>query len=454
MISPLYLYAILCVENGLEKKFKQLSASQKLKALPERIYVKFSQYYAMWRMKNAQTVVNTIDVHDRIVFYPVEPTHLRQMLSISNQLPNDTFIYITDRINIYNQLNQQGIKCLMIPIISVYSHKIFDYKALGESVIPPKWTNEWASFCRHQVETRYSSLEISISEAIRKLNPLKLIIGYDITPEGRISVNICKSLNIESICIQHGSIAGEPLDGEHIVQSYLLYGEQAKEYLEGIGNNSNSLKVFGAPYLDKQIFESEKDTKPLKKLKLNPKADTILVALSGPGHCTTLGHFNEIVRSLVLFAKAHPSINLIFKLHRKDSIQNYELIFEDVGFRCVLIDSKDKRFPTDIFYWLNTSDVLITGSSTVALEAMLKSKPVITIDYQNQYQNVDFIEMGCTYHVDKKEQLEETILDILASRESGERDLIQTNAKKYTDRYFYSESKPTSERIATWLLSN
>ncbi len=454
MISPLYLYAILCLENGIEEKFGELSLVDKLKALSGRISGRLSQLYTKRIMKNARTVLNSKSVHADIVFYPVEPTHLRQMLPVSNLMPNEAYVYITDRFNIYLQLIQSGIACLLIPITPDTQTKNFDYSLLGESIIPQESVTKWVAFCRHQVETKYSSLEKSISQALNILRPSKCVIGYDITPEGCIAVDICHNLNIESVCIQHGCIAGEPLDGEHIVDSYLLYGEQAKEYLEEIGNKKESLKVFGAPYLDKELFASDKDRKTLKSLELNPKADTLLVALSGPGHCTTLDHFIEIVKSLVLFAKAHPSINLIFKLHRKDSVQNYQRIFEEVGFSCPLIDAKDKRFPTDIFYWLNVSDVLITGSSTVALEAMLKSNPVITIDYQNQYQNIDFIEMDCTYHIDKKELLEETILKVLATRLSEEKDSVQTNARNYADRYFYSESKPTSERIAAWLLSN
>ena len=342
----------------------------------------------------------------------------------------------------------------MIPITPDTQTKNFDFSRLGETIIPQQKVSKWEAFCRYQVETKYSSLEKSISQALNILRPSKCVIGYDITPEGRIAVDICNNLNIESVCIQHGSIAGEPLDGEHVVDSYLLYGMQAKEYLEGIGNKSASLKVFGAPYLDKELFESEICKATLKMLGLNEKQKTLLVALSGPGHCTTMDHFNEIVGSLVLFAKNHPSINLIFKLHRKDSIQNYNRIFKELGHSCPLIDSQDQRFATDIFYWLNNTDVLITGSSTVALEAMLKANPVITIDYQNQYQNIDFIEMGCTYHIDNKEQLEETILKVVANNKPQEKDPVQINAKNYADRYFYSESTPTSERIAAWLLSN
>jgi UDP-N-acetylglucosamine 2-epimerase len=281
------------------------------------------------------------------------------------------------------------------------------------------------------------------------IRPFKCVIGYDITPEGRISVEICHNLNIESVCIQHGSIAGEPLDGEHIVDSYILYGFKAKKYLEGIGNKSESLKVFGAPYLDKELFDFRKDSSLFKILELNQNRKTLLVALSGPGHCTTMEHFNEIVRSLVLFAKNNPSNNLIFKLHRKDSIHNYNRIFKGLGFSCPLIDSKDHRFPMDIFYWLNNTDLLITGSSTVALEAMLRNKPVVTIDYKNQYRNVDFIETNCTYHITKEIELRDIIYEALNSNET---DKINANARAYINEYFYTEEKSASARIAEWLL--
>lgn len=454
LISPLYLYAILCLEDGIEEKFLELSFTDKIVALPGKISGRWSQFYTKRMMKNARTVLNSKSIHADIVFYPVETTHLRQMLPVSNSMPSETYVYITDRFNIYVQVIQSGISCLLIPITPDTQTKNFDFSRLGETIIPQQKVSKWEAFCRYQVETKYSSLEKSISQALNILRPSKCVIGYDITPEGRIAVDICNNLNIESVCIQHGSIAGEPLDGEHVVDSYLLYGMQAKEYLEGIGNKSASLKVFGAPYLDKELFESEICKATLKMLGLNEKQKTLLVALSGPGHCTTMDHFNEIVGSLVLFAKNHPSINLIFKLHRKDSIQNYNRIFKELGHSCPLIDSQDQRFATDIFYWLNNTDVLITGSSTVALEAMLKANPVITIDYQNQYQNIDFIEMGCTYHIDNKEQLEETILKVVANNKPQEKDPVQINAKNYADRYFYSESTPTSERIAAWLLSN
>jgi hypothetical protein len=455
MISPLYLYAILCNDNAIQKKFADLSLREKIASAPKKLISKIQDRKMQQRLHAAVSQnAKSKDLQNRVLFYPVEPTHLRQMLPVSACMPKGTFLYITDRLAIHEDLKAQGIESYMIPRVAATESYDFDYALLGKGLISNEQMNDWKSYCSLQINTRLSGIEKSLAPLITQLKPSGLVVGYDITPEGRYCVKLAQEMGIPTYCIQHGSISGEPLDGEHIVKSYLLYGEQAKEYLEGIGNKSASLKVFGAPYLDKELFESEIDKATLKMLGLNEKQETLLVALSGPGHCTTMDHFNEIVVNLVLFAKNHPSINLIFKLHRKDSIQNYNRIFKELGYSCPLIDSQDQRFPTDIFYWLNNTDVLITGSSTVALEAMLKSKPVITIDYQNQYQNIDFIEMDCTYHIDKKEQLEETILKVLATRLSEEKDQVQTNAKNYADRYFYSESKPASERIAAWLLSN
>ncbi len=68
-----------------------------------------------------------------------------------------------------------------------------------------------------------------------------------------------------------------------------------------------------------------------------------------------------------------------------------------------------------IFDWISGIDALITGSSSVAVEAMLLDKPVITIDYNQEYKNVDFIEEGCTIKVTKEIELKNVLLNIKSS---------------------------------------
>jgi len=450
MLSSLYLFALNCQENKLNLYYSELTILSKIKKFPLKIIEKLIDCFFYWKYKIAKKVKDNIDFRGKIVFFPVEPTHVRQMLPVSNQLVKSDYLYITDRLRIYVMLAELNIKCLLIPV--AYGHKKFefDYLTLGKGFIPNKLSEKWQLFCEYQIENRFDEIELSISNAIDLLQPLKLVIGYDITAEGRFCVKYCNKIKIPTYCIQHGSIAGEPLDGEHIVDNYILYGDQAKDYLIKIGNKPEILKVFGAPYLNDEIVDAQSKKEVFELLNLTITHKTILIALSGPGHCTSFEHFNQIVKSLVEYAKQNSDVNLIFKLHRKDSPRNYEAIFSNVDFFCPVIESNDKRFPDDIFYWLSLVDALITGSSTVALEAMLKGKPVVTIDYKNQYQNIDFIDLHCTYHVTAENELTKTLGIALNTSKDNK---INTNAKQYINKYFYTEEKPASLRIAEWLMS-
>lgn len=448
MVSPLYLFAIHCQEKTIEKFYYELSLFDKIKILPKKAIEKIRYLIEIYEYWDAQRVKTNLNLEGKIVFYPVEPTHIKQMLPVSSKLNSSSYIYITNRLEIYKILRKSKVKSLLLN--RIIGHKTFnyDYVKLGSGFISEEVVSKWVAFCKFQIENRYHEIELSVTEALKILKPRKIVIGYDITPEGRFCVYYCEKHKIPTICIQHGSIAGEPMDGEHIVKHYLLYGVKAKEYLAKIGNNSDSLLVFGAPYLDNVNYSAESKNNTLVRLGLKPNIKTILVALSGPGHCTTLEHFNQIVKSLVNYAKSNPIVNLIFKLHRKDNRSNYEAIFNEVDFQCVVIESNDVHFPKDIFFWLNIADILVTGSSTVALEAMLKSVPVVTIDYKNQYRNIDFIELNCTYHIASEGNLDLTIQGALNSSIT---DKINLNASKYINEYFYTEEKPTSLRIAKWL---
>ena len=458
-ITPLYLYAINCIEGKTEKKYSELSTYHKIIVFPKKIRNKIVFYREKKIRQKALSYCSNIN-KSNVIFYPVEPTHLKQMIPVSSYLEKHEYVYVTDRINIWRDLKKQGIDCRYLDLSKkVYNEQEQNFDALNivleqiwKNINPAFVSNEWISFVRNLIVNRYPVLESACTELLNKVNPKKVVVGYDTTPEGRLMTVLCKKRGIESVCIQHGSIAGEPLDGEHIVDNYLLYGEKVKEYLTKIGNKPETLRVFGAPYLDNISSSSTERINLLRKLNLDPNKKTVLVALSGPGHCTTFKHFNMIISSIVESSNRLPKYNFVFKLHRKDKSENYTNAISQANSSIPVVEATDKKKPTDIFSWLGAVDLLITGSSTVALEAMLLQVPVLTVDYFNEYQGVDFIEEGCTFHVSNKKHLDRTVAEILNQNESDNFTLIQSKAKEYISRYFYKDDIPASKRIADWLL--
>ena len=98
--------------------------------------------------------------------------------------------------------------------------------------------------------------------------------------------------------------------------------------------------------------------------------------------------------------------------------------------------------------------MLLTGSSTVALEAMLLEKPVVTIDYLNEYLNIDFIEEKCTFHVTKDDNLLKTIKVALDKIDNGSYSQVKQNSEKFINNYFKRESVSASKKIADWLVKD
>ena len=59
---------------------------------------------------------------------------------------------------------------------------------------------------------------------------------------------------------------------------------------------------------------------------------------------------------------------------------------------------------------------MLTGASTVAVEAMLMDVPVVTMDFRDEIHEVDFIDAGATMHVRTGEALVEAVAEILAGQ--------------------------------------
>src|SRR5690606_15909963 len=80
--------------------------------------------------------------------------------------------------------------------------------------------------------------------------------------------------------------------------------------------------------------------------------------------------------------------------------EHYEQIARKVkNSRLIIVDYGVRYLPSSIFDWLQGIRLLLTGASTVAVEAMLMRVPVITMDFLSELRNVPFIDHGATYHV-------------------------------------------------------
>ncbi len=466
LIAPLYLAAIQAQHNVSygALPFRNLPIKKKISNFHRRVFDSVKYRYQIRKRKSIARLNDSLNKAD-IVFFPVEPTHLLQQLPVAKILVERDIrvVFSTNRIKIFNTIQQEGFDVFIIHIdTNTRAHTEFDVSVLSDQIrkvniqdSKPIIDDETIEF----VVARFGylakdvlALIDSIYTCVNRINPRTVVVGNDFTLEGRIVARICKSLNINSANIMHGSVAGEPLDSLHIADSFFLYGRMAKDYLVNLGISEESLVVTGDPHIDElKIRENSIHPMIKKKLNLQNKQSYILLALSGPGHCTTYEHFDRIVESVVKFSVQEQDIDIIAKLHRKDSKDNYSKIKNrHPKNRLHVVEYGEKGFPKNIYDWLQGCKLIITGASTVAIEAMLMQIPVITLDYMDEYRNVDFIDIGATVHVKQEAELFETIQDVLCSTNNYTETM--KIAQKYVESYYYKLDGKASKRISDYLV--
>lgn len=244
-----------------------------------------------------------------------------------------------------------------------------------------------------------------------------LVVGNDLTIEGRAASRVAAMRGIPTAVFMHGTITATPLHALHCADRLLVFGDSQRRELVHLGIADERIVVCGAPSLDRRPRQTGRIHPWLaSRLGLRAGEPWILVATSGPGHTISHAHHEKVVANLMRLSAALPEVPVVVKLHRKDRLAYYRRGLKDrVGPKFFVVPKGAPGFPTDIFEWLEGCSILLTGVSSVASEAMLMDVPVITMDYCNEIKGADFIDVGATVHVRTFEALETAVREILAA---------------------------------------
>lgn len=288
---------------------------------------------------------------------------------------------------------------------------------------------------------------INAREALERTRPRVLVVGNDLTIEGRAGVRVAAQRGIPVVAYMHGALANNVLHARHCADRFLVHGPRHRDDLLRRGLSETQIEVIGAPYLDKRPQASDQlDPRLQAAFGLRPGEPWLLVATSGPGNAVSLAHHQQVVENLARLSAALPQVPLVIKLHRKDSPNNYERLQAGVAAGRVAISPYgDPRVPYDIFQWLPGCPLLLTGTSTVAVEAMLMQVPVITMDFCDEARGIDFIDEGATLHCRTGDELEAAVRQVLAGPAPAE---LHARAQAYVASAYYKLDGRAAERGA------
>jgi hypothetical protein len=279
-----------------------------------------------------------------------------------------------------------------------------------------------------------------------------LVVGNDLTTEGRAGCRVARLRGIPTAMFMHGTIAGDPLQSMHVADRILVYGNVHRDELAQRGFPQDHIVVCGAPSLDNRPRQTGQVNAQLRdRLGLQAGDPWILVTTSGPGHRISMAHHKLVIEHLARLSAAVPTTPVVVKLHRKDHIEHYQqALHNSAGRKLIVVGVNTPGYPRDIFEWLDGCPVVLTGASAVAVEAMLMDVPVVTMDFRKEVLGVDFIDAGATTHVRTGEALVEAVTEILAGHAPSAE--AQARVRAYLEESFCALDGRSASRAAGSLI--
>jgi len=377
----------------------------------------------------------------KVLMWPVSLNHCENMVPVYYALKEknvDTLV-VTNKKGIYDYLKSIGVEAHFIEIYNwlPYLRRVSVYNKI--SSFTPKGIKESAVKLFKAVLKRYMDENLAILGAsawlLKAVKPEMVFVGFDITAEGRAMCLTAREAGIETRCIQHGDIAGF-FDNFHIASAWYVFGDQAKETLSRHGYNNTVIS--GSPALDK-IYSNFKQRRASEQKE-------ILALFSGPGVGTSMEHHIMQFDAIFSWNVKNPTVKITVKFHPKDKIENYTELIEKYPSHTIQFSSEMSGGQgKNIFEWLEPAGLVLTGASTAAMEAILMDIPVVSLDFKQEYQSVEFVKSGAICQVNQPEELHKTLDSWF--RNPGHFENYISEGKKYINRYYLLDGQ-AGRRVA------
>lgn len=255
-------------------------------------------------------------------------------------------------------------------------------------------------------------------QAFYPLNTLKrflskeapdLVITTNSPRAERAAVDAAKDLGIPSLCLvdlfalQEISWIGKP----GFANKVCVISDHVKDHIVAAGRRSDEVVVTGNPAFDQLAYL----TVPAS---LGPKKTTILWAsqVEPEQHPMSADIYGDpelpvrIERKICEIARKMPYAHFILRHHPSEK-RNY--VVEHTEQKNIEIS---KPSSSSLHEQLISADIVVTMTSTVALEAALLSKHVVTVDLSIFSNDAPFSAMGISNGVTSLDELESTLFKL------------------------------------------
>lgn len=290
---------------------------------------------------------------------------------------------------------------------------------------------------------------IKYVEAIKSLirtERIDMIIAFaDVLEFEKTAVIIGNSMGIPTLVLQHGVIAGEigcvPLTADRMA----VWGRISKDWLIRRGINPDRLVITGCPQFDVIPHRSSVAKEEFRrKLKLVPDKNLIVLATDPFAGYTSIEKEEEpekLVRAIFEAMREFPEIQFVIKPHPSEDARFYKAIAKEMKAKVRVTKN------VNLYELLSACDILMTGTSTVGLEAMMLGKPVIFMNLTGRSDLVPYAESGAAIGVYKQGEISPAIRSILEDPQTNKN--LETHRKNFLSEYVNIKSNgKASKRVA------
>jgi hypothetical protein len=250
--------------------------------------------------------------------------------------------------------------------------------------------------CR-QIVMAWALRELKVLDAHRSLASAGeirvLLLVAEFGNTARPYLIASQRLGIRTFGVQHGSIY--PLHASYVLprgqvrdapmpDAFAAYGQQSAEVVSGIGHYpKNRVWVTGAPRLDHWVTDPPDPKAARRRLGIDPDRPVIFVATQN------YPWFQRAARAVFAEARRRPDWLVCLKTHPFDvPVDVYRRIAEEVGCDNALL------FADQFDDLLAACDVLVSGTSTSILEAILAGKSALSVNFTHEPERYPYVADG------------------------------------------------------------
>ena len=280
---------------------------------------------------------------------------------------------------------------------------------------------------------------------LEETKPDIVVMASDTSLDNKAVLVQSNNLNIPVISIQHGTILAEDdylCDYSHIKEDLdvvpsrsslypqitCLFGPESHEVMANqIGYvYSERLQNIGQPRFDQLIDDYSIDDKALflETFRLDPAKKTALIASQT---CKIAGNKHDFFEVILSTLKSIQGLQIMIKPHPVEPESYIKKLAQRLGAKVIVLPSN-----FDISQAIKSCDFLVTSYSTVAIEAMVANKPVVTINLTGMPDVIPYANEGAALGVVNAEEL----LDVVTKLTEDPAFVHQQTslAKQYIDR--------------------